>query len=74
MLKVYSQAEYDALPDGKRGDLNGDGDVSVADLVAMVNIILGKKGKMSEADLNGDGDVTVGDYVILVNIVLGKNN
>lgn len=74
VLKVYSQAEYDALLDGKRGDLNGDGDVSVADLVAMVNIILGKKGKMSEADLNGDGDVTVGDYVILVNIVLGKNN
>ena len=51
-----------------------ESDVSVADLVAMVNIILGKKGKMSEADLNGDGDVTVGDYVILVNIVLGKNN
>lgn len=73
VLKVYSQAEYEQLPDGIRGDLNGDGQVNATDLVMMTNIILGKRDKMSEADLSGDGNINATDYVILVNIILGKS-
>lgn len=69
-LKVYTQSEYDALPTAKRGDLDGDGNVSVGDLVIMVNMILEKRDKTPEADLDGDGNVTVTDYVILVNLIL----
>lgn len=73
VLKVYSQAEYDALPTAKTGDLNGDGEVSGQDLVIMVNMILGKRDKTAAADLSGDGDVSGVDYVKLVNLILGKN-
>lgn len=54
------------------GDVNGDGQVTGTDLVALVNIILGKIAKNDAADLNGDGVVNGVDYVKLVNIILGK--
>ena len=73
VLKVYSQAEYDALPTAKPGDLNEDGEISGLDLVIMVNMILGKRDKTAAADLSGDGDVSGVDYVKLVNLILGKN-
>jgi hypothetical protein len=73
VLKVYSQAEYDALPTAKPGDLNEDGEISGLDLVIMVNMIIGKRDKTAAADLSGDGDVSGVDYVKLVNLILGKN-
>ena len=60
------------------GDVNGDGSVSVADVTALVNIILGKdSGNASAsqpqvADVNGDGSVSVADVTALVNIILGR--
>ena len=71
-LKVYTQAEYDALPTAKRGDLNEDGSVDGQDLVIMVNMILEKRPKTAAADLSGDNDVDGLDYVKLVNLILGK--
>lgn len=72
VLKVYTQAEYDALPSAMRGDLSGDGKVSGLDLVYMGNMIIGTREKTAEADLNGDGKVSGLDYVILVNIILNQ--
>ena len=68
-LKVYTQAEYDKLPDGVRGDLNGDGIVNNTDLVIMVNCILEER-EIPGADLNGDGVISNADLVILVNSIL----
>ena len=59
-------------PAGLKGYVNGDGEVSGTDLVALTNMILGKSEKKEAADLNGDGEVNGTDYVMLVNIVLGK--
>ena len=59
-------------PAGLKVDVNGDGEVSGTDLVALTNMILGKSEKKTTADLNGDGEVNGTDYVMLVNIVLGK--
>ena len=56
------------------GDVNSDNTVDGADLVALVNMILGKTDKKTEADVNGDGTVDGADYVALVNIVLGKTS
>ena len=58
-----------ALP----GDVNLDGSVTIADVTALVNIILGKASEShGVADINDDGSVTIADVTALVNIILGK--
>ena len=53
------------------GDVNGDTKVDVADITAMVNIIVAN-GYEKAADLDGDNDVDTEDVKALVNLVLGK--
>ncbi|MCR5131831.1 MAG: dockerin type I repeat-containing protein [Prevotella sp.] len=59
----------------KKGDVNGDGTVTIADVTELVNIILGKAENydVNVADVNGDGSVTIADVTELVNIILGKS-
>ena len=60
------------------GDVNRDGVVSIADVTALVNIILGKDNEQpylydhGASDLNHDGMLTIADVTALVNIILGK--
>jgi len=57
-----------------RGDVNGDTKVTIADVTALVNIILGKSTDVHcTADINGDGKITIADVTALVNIILGKD-
>ena len=61
------------ITDGLQGDVNHDGQVTIADVTALVNIILGKDATYNpDADVNGDGQVTIADVTALVNIILGK--
>ena len=58
-----------------QGDINADGQVTIADVTALVNIILGKNDQQTDtctADINADGQVTIADVTALVNIILGK--
>lgn len=57
----------------KKGDVNKDKQVTIADVTALVNMILGKAGENELADVNNDGGVTIADVTALVNIILGKN-
>ena len=60
------------------GDVNNDGNITIADVTALVNIILGKDNDEPHlydhvaADVNDDGAVTIADVTALVNIILGK--
>ena len=57
------------------GDVNGDKQVSIADVTMLVNIILGKTTEgynTKVADVNGDGVISIADVTALVNIILGK--
>lgn len=60
------------------GDVNSDTDISIADVTALVNIILGKdneepyKYNHKAADVNGDGAISIADVTALVNKILGK--
>ena len=60
------------------GDVNRDGIVSIADVTALVNIILGKDNEQpylydhGASDLNHDGMLTIADVTALINIILGK--
>ena len=64
----------------KPGDVNRDGDVTIADVTALVNIILGKATEENNPDnydfeaanVNGEDDITIADVTALVNIILGK--
>jgi hypothetical protein len=60
-----------------KGDVNKDGKVTIADVTALVDIILGKDGTQPFvfdhecADVNEDGNITIPDVSALVNIILG---
>ena len=58
---------------GIRGDVNGDGDVSIADVNALIDIILGGEADaetMVRADVNTDGDISIADINALIDILL----
>ena len=62
-----------------RGDINGDGEIDLADSVSTINHYLGKPGqlittdyKVAAADVNKDGDIDLADSVAIINHYLGK--
>ena len=62
----------------KLGDINGDGDITPADYVKVVNKIMGTSNldsiKTSAADINKDNDITPADYVKIVNQIMGYSS
>ncbi|MDO4512211.1 MAG: dockerin type I repeat-containing protein [Bacteroidales bacterium] len=57
---------------GVKGDVNGDGEVNVSDVTALVNKILGTAEYADEvSDINEDGEVNVSDVTALINLILG---
>ena len=62
---------YNAIPEDKKGDINGDGVVNVSDVTALINKIL-TLADYSDAvcDINGDGVVNVSDVTALINMIL----
>ena len=62
------------------GDINRDGSITIADVTALVNIILGKATPEKDSDkydfdaayVNDDNVITIADVTALVNIILGK--
>ena len=61
-------APSEALP----GDINGDGVVDIADVNAVINMMLGKVEAVPAADLNNDGSVDISDVNAVINLMLGK--
>ena len=60
----------------QKGDVNGDGDVSVNDVAMIVNYILGNENSnfiIANADVNGDGEITIADVMGTVSTILGDN-
>ena len=64
--KVYIDRWYKAS-----GDINGDGEINVSDVTALINKILGSS-TYSDAscDINGDGEINVSDVTALINLIL----
>ena len=59
-----------------RGDVNGDGEASVADITQVVNILGGERPGddiMARADVNGDGEVSIADVTLLVSIIMDND-
>ena len=56
-----------------QGDMNGDGELNILDIVVLVNIILNGSEPNPFGDMNGDGAYNILDVVILANIILSQN-
>lgn len=72
---VYSQKNPNT-DDVIYGDGNGDGAVDAADVVSIVNYLLGKPSSSfneKNADINGDGQILVDDAVGTVNIIMNEH-
>ena len=60
---------------GLVGDLNSDGQLTIADVTALLNILSGRNGTTYDrtiADVNDDGMVTMADLTAQVDLILGK--
>ena len=67
-MAVYRISLGDEEP-GLPGDVNGDGNVNIADINAVIDMIL--SGKFDAlGDVNGDGAVNIGDINALIAIIL----
>ncbi len=63
--------KFTSLETAKPGDVNEDGEVNIADVTMLVNVILGNA-EAENADVNTDGTIDIADVTALVNIILGK--
>ena len=60
----------------QKGDVNGDGDISVNDVAMIVNYILGITDSnfiIANADINGDGEIDINDVMGTVSTILEGN-
>ena len=58
--------------DFQPGDVNGDGQVDIADVNAVINMMLGKTAQTAAGDVTGDGSVDIADVNAVINLMLGK--
>ncbi len=56
-------------PVAPRGDVNGDGEINIADVNFLIDIIL-TSGSTPASDVNGDGEVNVADVNFLIDMIL----
>ena len=54
------------------GDINGDQNLNVLDVILVVNMALGNSEINLNGDMNGDEMINVLDVVLLVNIILSN--
>jgi len=77
-LRLLALALVMALPlqvqaMGKRGDVNGDGEVNVTDVTLLISHVMGGSAyiDMENADVNRDGDINITDITMLIAHVMG---
>ena len=51
------------------GDVNGDGEVSIADVTALVTLVMSSSSN-ENSDINGDGETSIADVTTLVNMIM----
>ena len=59
-------------PEMLPGDVNGDGEINIADINAVTDIILTDASEPS-GDVNGDGEINIADVNAIIAIILGSN-
>ncbi|MBQ4008540.1 MAG: Ig-like domain-containing protein [Muribaculaceae bacterium] len=55
-----------------QGDVNGDGEVDVRDITALIDVIMNSITDNPRADVNQDGDIDVRDITALIDIIMNS--
>lgn len=55
-----------------KGDVNEDGEVNIADVAALIDMLIGKSAPSVTADVYEDGEINKADLDNLVNLIFGK--
>ena len=78
-LEAYRTAHqwkdfHEIVPIEDVGDVNNDGNISIADVTELIEILLnGESVTMPLADVNLDGDISIGDVTTLIDQLLSSN-
>mgnify|MGYP002620111976 CR=1 FL=1 len=64
--------DYDLGESDLPGDVNGDGNVDISDIVAIINTIAGDNTYRDSANVNNDTNVDISDIVAVINIIASK--
>ena len=59
-------------PTPLRGDVNGDGEVSIADVNALIGMILSGDMSNPRGDVNGDNEINIADVNALIDLILNS--
>ena len=73
--KKYNGSAWIEMTASLRGDVNGDGNVNVADVTALINLVLEGNATVAShpaADVNEDGELNIGDVTSLISLVLSS--
>ena len=62
------------MPEPVKGDVNGDGEVNISDINAVIQAILTVDFSNEAADVNGDGEVNISDINAIIGIILNPTN
>ena len=74
-INYFSFTDDAGTPTGLKGDVNNDKEVGVADITALINLLLTDE-QITDADLfyradvNSDDEISIADVTALVNLVL----
>ena len=66
----YNGSTWVEMTVSTRGDVNGDGSVTIDDVTALIDILLTGSSATSGADCNQDGNVTIDDVTALIDYLL----
>ena len=60
---------YRAQQSSPQGDVNGDGEVNIADVNAVIDMILSGT-YLTQGDVNADGETNIADVSTLIDLIL----
>ena len=71
----YTVADITSQYSFLKGDVNGDGEVNISDVAALIDILLGGNvdaDTRKRADVNDNGEINISDVTTLIDILLAK--
>ena len=79
-LEAYRQHDswgkfqiIEAIPSDLLGDMNGDGNISISDVTALIDLLLSGGEMPLGADVNGDNKISISDVTSLIDLLLSEN-